>query len=75
MTPDAVLLDCVGVIVDTEGPTFVLLQQNFAAYGLTVSLHDLGTNLISGTMADVKVRAERRRAPCRRRGFCVPCHV
>lgn len=57
MTPRAVIFDCDGVIVDSEGPTFVLLQQNFATFGLTVSLHDLETNFIGGTMADVEARA------------------
>lgn len=56
MTPRAVIFDCDGVIVDSEGPTFVLLQQNFASYGLHVSLHDLETNFIGGTMADVEAR-------------------
>ncbi len=57
MTPRAVIFDCDGVIVDSEGPTFVLLQQNFASHGLHVSLHDLETNFIGGTMADVEARA------------------
>jgi HAD superfamily hydrolase (TIGR01509 family) len=57
MTPKAVIFDCDGVIVDSEGPTFVLLQQNFATFGLDVTLHDLETNFIGGTMADVEARA------------------
>jgi HAD superfamily hydrolase (TIGR01509 family) len=57
MTPRGVIFDCDGVIVDSEGPTFLLLQENFAAYGLPVSLHDLETNFIGGTMADVEARA------------------
>lgn len=62
MKPRAVIFDCDGVIVDSEGPTFVLLQQNFAQHGLTVSLHDLETNFIGGTMADVEARARQRGA-------------
>ena len=62
MTPQAVIFDCDGVIVDSEGPTFVLLQQNFATYGLNVSLHDLETNFIGGTMADVEAHARLRGA-------------
>lgn len=62
MTPHGVIFDCDGVIVDSEGPTFVLLQQNFAAYGLDVSLHDLETNFIGGTMADVEAHARLRGA-------------
>lgn len=62
MTPRAVIFDCDGVIVDSEGPTFVLLQQNFASYGLRVSLHDLETSFIGGTMADVEAQARLRGA-------------
>lgn len=62
MTPRGVIFDCDGVIVDSEGPTFVLLQQNFASHGLQVSLHDLETNFIGGTMADVEARARARGA-------------
>ena len=57
MTLKGVIFDCDGVIVDSEGPTFLLLQQNFASFGLKVSLHDLETNFIGGTMADVERRA------------------
>lgn len=62
MTPRAVIFDCDGVIVDSEGPTFVLLQQNFAAHGLMISLHDLETSFIGGTMADVEAQARARGA-------------
>lgn len=62
MTPRAVIFDCDGVIVDSEGPTFVLLQKNFAQYGLHVSLHELETDFIGGTMADVETRARLRGA-------------
>lgn len=57
MMPLAVIFDCDGVVVDSEGPTFLLLQQDFARHGLHVSLHDLETNFIGGTMADVETRA------------------
>lgn len=62
MTPQAVIFDCDGVIVDSEGPTFRLLQQNFSEYGLIVSLHDLETDFIGGTMADVEKHARQRGA-------------
>lgn len=62
MTPRGVIFDCDGVIVDSEGPTFVLLQKNFAQYGLQVSLHELETDFIGGTMADVEARARLRGA-------------
>lgn len=62
MTPAAVIFDCDGVIVDSEGPTFKLLQQDFARYGLAVSLQDLETNFIGGTMASVESIARQRGA-------------
>ncbi len=52
MTPKAVLFDCDGVVVDSEGPTFVLFQQEFAAAGLFVTLDELETNWV-GTTAEV----------------------
>lgn len=57
MTPKAVLFDCDGVVVDSEGPTFVLFQQEFAAAGLQVSLHDLETNWIGATAEGLAARA------------------
>lgn len=62
MTPRGVIFDCDGVIVDSEGPTFLLLQQNFASHGLKLSIDDLETDFIGGTMADVETRARQRGA-------------
>jgi HAD superfamily hydrolase (TIGR01509 family) len=39
--PAAVLFDCDGVLVDSEGPTFVLLQEDLAAHGLRVPMAEL----------------------------------
>lgn len=55
--PKAVLFDCDGVIVDSEGPTFMMLQADFARYGLPLTLHDLETNYIGGTIETVAARA------------------
>jgi HAD superfamily hydrolase (TIGR01509 family) len=55
--PSAVLFDCDGVIVDSEGPTFTLLIDDLAAYGLPLTLHELETNFIGGTIETVAARA------------------
>ena len=57
MTPKAVLFDCDGVVVDSEGPTFLLFQQEFAAAGLHVTLHDLETNWVGATAEGLAARA------------------
>ena len=62
MIPHALIFDCDGVIVNSEGPTFVLLQQNFVSFGLHITLDDLETNFIGGTMADVEAKARLRGA-------------
>ena len=40
MTPDLVIFDCDGVLVDSEPLTIPILAQNLARYGLSVSLDD-----------------------------------
>jgi HAD superfamily hydrolase (TIGR01509 family) len=57
MTPKAVLFDCDGVVVDSEGPTFVLFQQEFAAHGLDLTLHELETNWVGATAERLAARA------------------
>lgn len=57
MTPAAVLFDCDGVVVDSEGPTFALFQQEFAAAGLHLTLHDLETNWVGATAEGLAARA------------------
>ena len=56
-TPAAVLFDCDGVIVDSEGPTFLMLQADLAAHGLPVTLHQLETGYIGGTVETLARRA------------------
>ncbi len=57
MRPSAVLFDCDGVIVDSEGPTFLMLQADFAAHGLPLTLHELETDWIGATAEDLHLRA------------------
>lgn len=57
MTPAAVLFDCDGVIVDSEGPTFDLLIEDLARHGLPLTLHQLETDFIGGTIETVAQRA------------------
>ena len=57
MTPAAVLFDCDGVVVDSEGPTFDLLIEDLAAHGLVLTRHQLETDYIGGTIETVATRA------------------
>jgi HAD superfamily hydrolase (TIGR01509 family) len=57
MTPAAVLFDCDGVIVDSEGPTCNLLIKDLAAHGLPLTLHQLETDFVGGTIETVAQRA------------------
>lgn len=55
--PAAVLFDCDGVIVDSEGPTFDLLIADLAAHGLPLTRYQLETDFIGGTIETVATRA------------------
>lgn len=55
--PAAVLFDCDGVIVDSEGPTLDLLRDDLAAHGLPLTLHQLEADFIGGTIETVAQRA------------------
>ncbi len=57
MIPEAVLFDCDGVIVDSELPTFRMLIDDLAAHGLPLTLHQLETDYIGGTIETVAIRA------------------
>lgn len=54
--PQAVLFDCDGVIVDSEGPTLDLLIQDLAGHGLILTRHQLETDYIGGTIETVAQR-------------------
>lgn len=53
----AVIFDCDGVVVDSEGMTFDLLVEEFAAHGLHLTVAAVARDFIGGTMADVATRA------------------
>ena len=55
--PEAVLFDCDGVVVDSEGPTFALFLQDLARYGLRLSLEEFEANFLGGTVELVGRRA------------------
>lgn len=55
--PEAVLFDCDGVVVDSEGPTFALFLQDLAAYGLPMSLAAFEAEFMGGTVELVGRRA------------------
>lgn len=57
--PDAVLFDCDGVIVDSEGPSFALFLEELALHGLPLTLEEFETSFLGGT---VEMVAERARA-------------
>lgn len=57
MTPRAVIFDCDGVVVDSEGPTFALLGQELAHHGLPLSLPEMEQLFLGGTVAGVFTKA------------------
>jgi HAD superfamily hydrolase (TIGR01509 family) len=62
MTPAAVIFDCDGVIVDSEGPAFVLMSQDFALYGLHLTPDQIALDFTGGTIAGVADQARARGA-------------
>lgn len=57
MTPDLVLFDCDGVLVDSETVTNRIIQENLAARGLSLPLEQIVTLFVGGTMAGVRDKA------------------
>lgn len=53
----AVLFDCDGVIIDSERPTCALLLDDLAAHGLPLTLHQLESDYLGGTIETVADRA------------------
>lgn len=57
MTPSAILFDCDGVLVDSEPVTFELIQSDFAAYGLHLTIAELEPLFIGHTIEESAVYA------------------
>lgn len=62
MTPDLVIFDCDGVLVDTEGPTSEVIAGNLAGYGLPLHPSEVEDLFIGGTMMGVEAEARQRGA-------------
>lgn len=57
MTLKAVLFDCDGVIVDSEGLAFELILADLDTHGLHLTHEDFARNFLGGTMRNVYDRA------------------
>jgi HAD superfamily hydrolase (TIGR01509 family) len=55
--PAAVLFDCDGVIVDSEGPSFALFLEELALHGLPLTLEEFEAHYVGGTVETVAARA------------------
>ncbi len=57
MTPAAVLFDCDGVIVDSEGIALDLAAADLTAHGLPITPEGIADNFLGGTIAGLRDRA------------------
>ena len=57
MTPDLVIFDCDGVLVDSEPPTLALLRDDLAAHGLTLTMEDINRDYTGLMMTNVAQKA------------------
>ncbi|MEX3017051.1 HAD family hydrolase [Gymnodinialimonas hymeniacidonis] len=57
MTPDLVIFDCDGVLVDSEPPFNEVLAANLARYGLSMTLPDVMATFIGSSMTSVVQKA------------------
>ena len=62
MTPDLVIFDCDGVLVDSEPATDVVISDFLNQYGLAVTPAQVHALFVGGTMASVGEEAMRRGA-------------
>lgn len=62
MTPELVVFDCDGVLVDTEGPMFEVFAKSITEHGLPVTPHQLATEFTGGTTPIMRDEAVRRGA-------------
>lgn len=57
VTPSAVLFDCDGVVVDSEGIAFALLGQELGRAGLVLDTAGMQRLFLGGTLADLHAKA------------------
>lgn len=57
--PDAVLFDCDGVVVDSEGPTLALFVEELASHGLPLTLETFEAEYLGQTVEMVAAQATR----------------
>ncbi len=57
MIPSAVLFDCDGVVVDSEGVAFSLLGQELGAAGLVLDRAEMEHLFLGGTVAGLYAKA------------------
>lgn len=55
--PGAVIFDCDGVVVDSEGPTLEMLRDDLARHGLDLTIADLEAGYIGGTVETCGIKA------------------
>lgn len=55
--PEAVLFDCDGVVVDSEGPTLALFVEELAAHGLSLTLDEFEADYLGQTVEMVAHQA------------------
>ena len=48
--PEAVLFDCDGVVIDSEGPTLALFVEELAAHGLPLTLEAFEADYLGQTV-------------------------
>lgn len=65
MKISAVIFDCDGVVVDSEGPTFDLLGADLARYGLMLSNAEMHDRFLGGTVQGIF-------DSCRQQGIGLP---
>ncbi|MCF2871748.1 HAD family phosphatase [Octadecabacter sp. G9-8] len=62
MIPDLVVFDCDGVLVDTEGPTSIIIANSFTKYGVPMTAHEVDILFVGGTMEGVEAEGRKRGA-------------
>ncbi len=53
MTPDLVIFDCDGVIVDSEGPTCAVIAKHLREYGMEIQAEDVHELFVGQTIHEI----------------------